>query len=90
MTTAGYTHPDLLWTPEQLHRRLGDPNLAIIDVRATSDTLPAWWQFFNVGTCRGLALSASSDFTLAPSGSCADVFQGQAQGGATVHEIFPL
>ena len=33
MSTEGYAHPDLLWTPEQLQGRLGDFNLAIIDVR---------------------------------------------------------
>lgn len=29
----GYEHPDLLWSPTQLHERLGDPNLRVIDVR---------------------------------------------------------
>ena len=42
MTTGGYTNPDLLWTPEQLHGRLGDPNLAIIDVRAAATYAQGW------------------------------------------------
>jgi thiosulfate/3-mercaptopyruvate sulfurtransferase len=42
MTTKGYAHPDLLWTPEQLHHRLGDPNLAIIDVRAAATYAQGW------------------------------------------------
>ena len=42
MTTEGYTNPDLLWTPEQLHGRLGDPNLAIIDVRAAATYAQGW------------------------------------------------
>jgi thiosulfate/3-mercaptopyruvate sulfurtransferase len=42
MTTAGYTNPDLLWTPEQLQRRLGDPNLTIIDVRAAATYAQGW------------------------------------------------
>ena len=42
MTNGGYTNPDLLWTPEQLHGRLGDPNLAIIDVRAAATYAQGW------------------------------------------------
>jgi thiosulfate/3-mercaptopyruvate sulfurtransferase len=42
MTTKGYANPDLLWTPEQLHHRLGDPNLAIIDVRAAATYAQGW------------------------------------------------
>jgi rhodanese-related sulfurtransferase len=42
MTTEGDTNPDLLWTPEQLHSRLGDPNLAIIDVRAAATYAQGW------------------------------------------------
>jgi len=33
MTDKGYDNPDLLWTPAQLHDRLGDPKLKIVDVR---------------------------------------------------------
>ena len=42
MTTAGYTNPGLLWTPEQLYRRLGDPNLALIDVRVAATYAQGW------------------------------------------------
>jgi thiosulfate/3-mercaptopyruvate sulfurtransferase len=42
MTTGGSTNPELLWTPEQLHGRLGDPNLAIIDVRAAATYAQGW------------------------------------------------
>jgi thiosulfate/3-mercaptopyruvate sulfurtransferase len=42
MTTEGYANPDLLWTPEQLHGRLGDPNLAIIDVRPAATYAQGW------------------------------------------------
>jgi thiosulfate/3-mercaptopyruvate sulfurtransferase len=42
MTTEGYANPDLLWTPEQLYRRLGDANLAIIDVRAAATYAQGW------------------------------------------------
>ena len=42
MTTAGYTNPELLWTPEQLYRRLGDANLTIIDVRPSAAYAQGW------------------------------------------------
>lgn len=29
----GYAHPDLIWSPGQLHERMGDPNLRVIDTR---------------------------------------------------------
>lgn len=31
--SKGYDRPDLLWNPEILYRRLGDPSLQVIDVR---------------------------------------------------------
>lgn len=30
----GYENPDLIWSPAQLHERLGDPNLRVIDARS--------------------------------------------------------
>lgn len=42
MTDKGYTNPDLLWTPEQLYRRLGDANLALIDVRPAAAYAQGW------------------------------------------------
>jgi thiosulfate/3-mercaptopyruvate sulfurtransferase len=42
MTTTGYVNPDLLWTPEQLSCRLGDPDLVIIDVRAAATFARGW------------------------------------------------
>lgn len=33
MTEVGYTNPDLLWTPAQLAKRLGDPKVTVVDVR---------------------------------------------------------
>ena len=42
MASGGYTNPDLLWTPAQLHGRLGDPNLAIIDVRPAAAYAQGW------------------------------------------------
>ena len=34
-----YKNPDLLWTPKQLHARLGDPGLMVLDVRTTAEVL---------------------------------------------------
>ena len=33
MADKGYTHPDLLWDTADLHRRLGDTNLRVVDTR---------------------------------------------------------
>ena len=35
MSYKGFTHPDLLITPEALHDRVGDPSLCVVDVRPT-------------------------------------------------------
>jgi thiosulfate/3-mercaptopyruvate sulfurtransferase len=34
MVDTGYVHPQLLWSPAELHSRLDDPNLCLIDTRA--------------------------------------------------------
>lgn len=34
MTDKGYVHPQLLWTPAELHGRLNDPRVCLIDSRA--------------------------------------------------------
>lgn len=34
ITTRGYVNPDLLWSPETLQERLGQPNTVIIDTRS--------------------------------------------------------
>src|SRR5690349_7218163 len=55
---------------------------AVIDLQANSATLPAWWDFFNPGSCRPTSLSVGADFTTTTT-SCNDVFAGQAGGGIT-------
>jgi thiosulfate/3-mercaptopyruvate sulfurtransferase len=35
--TEPYLNPDLLWTPAQLKARLGDPNLALLDLRPSHE-----------------------------------------------------
>ena len=43
MVDKGYAHPDLLWSPQELHARLSDPNLRIIDVRPTHALVQEGW-----------------------------------------------
>ncbi len=54
---------------------------AVIDLQSSTATLPAWWQFKNVGTCRQTALSAL------PAGAACDgdYWAGQASGGITAY-----
>jgi thiosulfate/3-mercaptopyruvate sulfurtransferase len=42
MNPKGYDNPDLLWSAEQLHARLGDPRLVIIDVREATTFARGW------------------------------------------------
>ena len=37
VSDRGYTNPHLLWSPEELNARLGDPKLSVLDVRLTAD-----------------------------------------------------
>lgn len=54
---------------------------AVIDLQSATATLPAWWQFKNVGTCRTTALSAL------PAGAACegDYWAGQASGGISAY-----
>jgi hypothetical protein len=52
-----------------------------VDISAKSDSLPAWWQFFNVGACRRSALSVALDFSNDPATNCTDPWSGQGVGG---------
>ena len=53
---------------------------AQIDITSSTPTLPDWWKF-GTSACRGLALSASADFTTGPL-SCADFWAGRGVGGS--------
>lgn len=37
IAARGYANPDLLWSPEQLNERLGQPGLTVIDTRRAED-----------------------------------------------------
>ena len=59
---------------------------AVIDLQAASPTLPAWWQFFNPGSCRQSSLSASADFLGSPNTSCTDPWTGLGAGGIAAYQ----
>ncbi|MBI5170952.1 MAG: hypothetical protein HZA61_15790 [Candidatus Eisenbacteria bacterium] len=59
-------------------------NEVLVDLQSAGATLPAWWQFKNVGACRQTALSVSADFTAGPTG-CADYWSGLASGGVAAY-----
>jgi hypothetical protein len=46
----------------------------VVDLAATSATLPDWWRFFSPGNCRQLALSIAAH----NGGNCPDMFEGKA------------
>lgn len=54
---------------------------ATVEISASADSLPSWWQLFNVGTCRKTSLSASFVFSSDPGTSCTDMWQGAGVGG---------
>lgn len=58
---------------------------SVIDLQANSASLPAWWDMFNVGSCRQNALSADENF-LTASQTCLDIFQNGAGGGITAYQ----
>lgn len=43
MVDKGYVNPDLLWSPQELQRRLNDPAVRIIDVRPTPTLMQEGW-----------------------------------------------
>jgi thiosulfate/3-mercaptopyruvate sulfurtransferase len=43
MADKNYTNPGLLWSPQELHARLNDPTLRIIDVRGTYALAQEGW-----------------------------------------------
>ena len=58
----------------------------VIDLASAGTTLPAWWQFKNVGTCRQTALAMST--SLSPLAvNCADWAAGQATGGIGAYTV---
>ena len=61
---------------------------ATVEISASADSLPSWWQLFNVGACRRTSLAASFDFSSDPSMSCTDMWQGTGIGGIGSYHTF--
>ncbi len=59
-----------------------------VDISAQTDSLPSWWQFFNVNACRKTALSVAFDFSSDPATSCTDPWSGQGVGGIGAYHTF--
>ena len=58
----------------------------VIDIATASTTLPAWWQFFNAGTCRQTSLTGNP--TISPFAvNCVDWSAGAAAGGLAAYSI---
>ena len=58
----------------------------VIDLASADPTLPAWWAFKNVGTCRATSLVMNS--TISPAAiNCADWASGAAAGGIGAYNI---
>ncbi|MBI5711082.1 MAG: hypothetical protein HZC42_12405 [Candidatus Eisenbacteria bacterium] len=57
----------------------------LVDIHSEASALPDWWQFFNPGSCRRLALSVSFDFVAQQNDSCADPWQGLGVGGIAAY-----
>jgi len=58
----------------------------VIDLVASAATLPAWWAFKNVGTCRQLSLTMNTALPLAAV-VCSDWSSGQSLGGIGAYNI---
>ena len=65
-----------------------------VSLKSSASALPAWWDFFNTGSCRQASLSfISHPSTVLPAVNCADWNEGNGGGGAVaayrVDEIGP-
>jgi len=58
----------------------------VIDLASASSTLPAWWSFFNAGTCRQTSLSMNTSISLSAA-ACQDWANAQAAGGIGAYNI---
>jgi hypothetical protein len=61
-------------------------NEIVVDLQSSGATLPAWWAFKNLGTCRALALSVTPTVP-GTAVNCIDEFAGQATAGIGAYNI---
>lgn len=67
--TAGQPHPKFVAL------------VAMLDIQSTVKTLPAWWEFFNTGTCRQSNFLVTFSYRELPRLMCEDPFDGSGYGG---------
>jgi hypothetical protein len=65
--------------------KVGDEIVIDLQVGDGSAPVPPYWQFFNAGSCRQNAMSASFAFGTFPQTSCFDPWSGQAAGGVAAY-----
>jgi hypothetical protein len=58
----------------------------VVDLASADPTLPAWWAFKNVGTCRSASLTMNSTISGAAV-NCVDWAAGAAAGGIGAYNI---
>jgi len=58
-------------------------NELVVDITSASATLPDWWKFGAVGTCRQLALGIAAH----DGAACPDMFQGQASMNIAAYQM---
>lgn len=61
---------------------------AMVEISASADSLPSWWQLFNVGACRRTSLAAAFDFSNEPGTACTDMWQGAGIGGLAAYHTY--
>jgi len=61
---------------------------ATVEITASADSLPSWWQFLNSAACRQTALSTALDFSSDPGTSCTDMWSGQGVGGIGAYHTY--
>lgn len=61
---------------------------AMVEISAMSDSLPAWWQFFNADACRRTSLSTSFDFSNDPGTACTEMWLGAGVGGIGAYHTY--
>lgn len=61
---------------------------AMVEISAATDSLPAWWQFFNADACRRTSLATSFDFSNDPGTACTDMWLGAGIGGIGAYHTY--
>ncbi len=79
-SNMGYADVIGSFVPMQPHPRFVGIEVKL-DVQSQSKELPAWWQFYNAGSCRENAYELVTNLRDLPQQSCDDAFDGNWWGG---------